>query len=62
MLHNETEIWKYINKTRRKKEWIENEISKERWKQHFRRLLDGVSYEKAIGERENEETEMVHRK
>lgn len=30
LLHNETEIWKYINMTRGKKEWIENEISKER--------------------------------
>lgn len=30
LLHNEAEIWKYINKTRGKKEWIENEISKER--------------------------------
>lgn len=37
----------------------ENEISKERLEQHFRRLLDSISYEEAIGEREDEETEMV---
>lgn len=41
-LRNEAELWKYINRKRKKYERKENSISKERWKEYFVKLLDGV--------------------
>lgn len=38
-MRNEKEVWKFINK-RRKRNWIRNKISKEVWKKHFMALLD----------------------
>lgn len=46
MEQNETEMWRYINKKRGRREWVENDISKERWKSHFRNLLEETSLEK----------------
>lgn len=40
-IKNESEVWKFINK-RRKKESIDNNISKERWAEFFRRTLQGA--------------------
>lgn len=40
-LKKETDIWKYINRTRNKRENTENKIKKEVWRQHFMDLLEG---------------------
>lgn len=37
-IKNEPEIWSFIYK-RRKKERTENDITKEKWKNHFEKLL-----------------------
>lgn len=42
MLRNEAEVWRFINKKRGKRVWVENEINKERWEKHFRNLLGGA--------------------
>lgn len=38
----EEEAWKYINKHRRKRERIDENIEPENWNQHFRKLLEGT--------------------
>lgn len=45
-LRNETEVWKFMNKRRVKKEWIENNIRREEWHTHFEDLLGRVEGEK----------------
>ncbi|KAG7203931.1 hypothetical protein KM043_017089 [Ampulex compressa] len=54
-IKTEKEVWKYIDKYRKKKEGIDESIQSERWRRHFMDLLDGTS-EKVILE-EKEETE-----
>lgn len=39
-IKNETEVWKFINKKRRKNNRIENNIGKEEWVKHFQNLLE----------------------
>lgn len=52
-MKREIEIWKYINKKRGKKAWIENKIGKDDWRKHFKDLLDGVEMdEEELRERE----------
>lgn len=41
-LKNEAEVWKFINKKRRKRQWMKNYIKKEKWIEHFKELLKGV--------------------
>lgn len=36
------EVWKFINKKRRKKVWEKANIRKEVWKKHFMESLDGT--------------------
>ena len=40
-LKKEADIWRYINRTRSKRENMENKIEKEVWRQHFMDLLEG---------------------
>lgn len=55
-LHNETEIWKFINKKRKKRIYFENNIEEEEWRSYFMSLLGGT--EKTIaGENENRRIE-----
>lgn len=49
-LKNCAEVWEYINRRRKRKEIIVNRITKEEWKDHFLKLLDGK--EKGKGEAE----------
>lgn len=56
-MKKEAEVWKYINKKRRKKKWKENNIKKEEWRNYFRRLLDGLEEVEISGEKEEEERE-----
>jgi len=55
-LKNEAEVWKVINKKRGRGNWIENEISKEAWTEHFRKLIGGVE-EVPEGEKERRKAE-----
>ncbi|KAG7198956.1 hypothetical protein KM043_015919 [Ampulex compressa] len=55
LIRTEKEVWKHINKYRKKKEGIDESILSERWRQHFLDLLDETS-EKVILE-ERKETE-----
>lgn len=40
-MRNKTEVWKYINKKRGTKTWVENNIGKKDRRKHFKELLDG---------------------
>lgn len=44
-LRNEKEIWRFINRRRKKKEWTENNIQGEEWRKHFMKLLGGTEKE-----------------
>jgi len=53
-IKNEAEVWKYINKKRGKREWIQNKIKKKDWENHFMELLEGSKREeKRIEEEEH---------
>lgn len=41
-LRKESNIWKYINKRRRRKEVKMNNIKSEDWRKHFQKLLEGI--------------------
>lgn len=41
---NEREIWKIVNKGKKKKKRIEEGIKEDDWKAHFMRLLRGVKH------------------
>lgn len=49
-LKNSNEVWEYINKKRKRKEDITNRITKEEWKYHFLKLLDGKEEEEKEGQ------------
>ena len=55
-IKNEVEVWKYLNKGRKKREARENKIKKEVWVEHFRTLLEG-SEEKSLGSKRELPTE-----
>jgi len=40
-IRTEQEAWKYINRFRKKREVVKEEISEEEWKQHFMDILEG---------------------
>ena len=40
----EQEAWKYINKYRRRREDIDEDISEEEWKNHFMKILEGTEH------------------
>lgn len=42
-LRSVAEVWKFINRKRRKKVWKEANIKKEVWKNHFMELLEGTA-------------------
>lgn len=49
-IKHETQVWKFINKHRKKRDLKGNSIGKEEWVEHFTLLLEG-SREKKIGEK-----------
>lgn len=55
MLRNETEMWKFINKKRSKRTWVDNNIGKKDWKNYFMKLLDGIEKED-VGKPKKEES------
>lgn len=56
-MRNEREVWKFINKKRRRKEEIPNKITKEEWRMHFIELLKGKEEERKKEQKENYEKE-----
>jgi len=61
-IKKEAEVWKYINKKRGRDGRIEGEIEPEKWRTHFKKLLDGVEPEERrkrqreyVGNNEEEE-------
>lgn len=40
-LRKEADIWKFINKRRKRKEFINNKIKPEEWMKYFKMMLDG---------------------
>lgn len=58
LLRNEAAVWKYINKKRGRKRWIENDISTERWEKHFGTLLEGRLVEETTEEDAREDMSM----
>lgn len=42
-LRSVAEVWKFINRKRRKKVWKEANIRKEVWQNHFMELLEGTA-------------------
>lgn len=41
-IKNEAEVWKYINKRRGRKESRDNKISREEWRNYFKKMLEGL--------------------
>lgn len=54
-LKNETEVWKFINRKRGKRQWIENNIKEESWRRHFMELLGGAETRTVEGRDQTEE-------
>lgn len=54
---NESEIWQFLKGSDKKKEKVDNEITKEQWKEHFRSLLEG-SNSKKVGQKRKKDEEM----
>jgi len=48
-IRTETEVWKYINKERKVRDKVSEEISMEGWRQHFMGVLEGTD-ERILGE------------
>ncbi|XP_043603168.1 uncharacterized protein LOC122576640 [Bombus pyrosoma] len=46
-IETEQEAWNYINKYRRRREGIDEEISEEEWKNHFMKILGGTEHKKS---------------
>lgn len=57
-LKNETDVWKFINGSRRKGTSVDNDISLDEWKEHFRKLLDGTTARKCGVGRDNDKEAM----
>jgi len=53
-IRRESEVWNYINKKRRRGQRMENGIEPERWRLHFKDLLEGVEPEVGKRIQENE--------
>lgn len=49
-IHRESEVWKFINRKRNKREWKENNIEDEVWRKHFMELLGGEDIEETLGQ------------
>ncbi|KYM96256.1 hypothetical protein ALC62_13072 [Cyphomyrmex costatus] len=47
-IRREAEVWRYINRKRERKVWIENNIGKEDWCDYFMELLEGSKEEVKI--------------
>ncbi|XP_043583227.1 golgin subfamily A member 6-like protein 22 [Bombus pyrosoma] len=56
-IRTEQEVWKYINKYRRRREEIDEEISEEEWRNHFMEMLEGKEHkeDRKAGEQGEEE-------
>ena len=54
-IKNESEVWKFFNKTRRIRKTTENTIKKEEWNNHFIKLLEGTEERKVGASRNKQE-------
>ena len=52
-ISNESDVWKFLNRTRKKREKIEGNVEKEEWKNHFVTLLEGSQDSKLGKSREH---------
>lgn len=55
-VRREGEVWEIVNRGRKKRKGINEEIEEEEWKEHFMRLLGGVENRVVEGEGEGEST------
>lgn len=55
-MKKEAEVWKFINKKRRKREWNENNIAKKKWRRYFKNLLKGREEEETLNEEGSKKT------
>ena len=51
----EQDVWKFLNKTRKKREKTENKIQEDEWIKHFKTLLEGSDIKQLGEKREKEE-------
>lgn len=58
-LRNKNEIWKFINRKRKKREWRENNIKKDEWRRYFMELLEGREITSRINTEKTEEIEEI---
>lgn len=56
-IRTEQEAWKYINRFRKRREGIDEEISMDKWKQHFMEILEGEEKRIEMEEEKEEEEE-----
>lgn len=60
-LKGENDVWKFINKYRKRREKITNNITEEEWRKYFMGLLEGSEI-KILGEKRMTETVMKEEK
>jgi hypothetical protein len=53
-IRTEREVWKYINRERKKKESVSEEITIQEWEEYFMKLLEGRKEEGEAGTNEGE--------
>lgn len=58
-IQNPSQIWKYINKKRNKREWKENNIKKGEWRRYFMNLLEGEDQVGEQGQASKEQAQVV---
>lgn len=56
-IKKEQEVWKYINKYRKRREQIEDEIEMEEWRSHFKIRFGGKECREILSDTEDEEEE-----
>ncbi|XP_070517906.1 golgin subfamily A member 6-like protein 25 [Cardiocondyla obscurior] len=64
MIRTEEEVWKTVNKGRKKRKKIEEKIKIEEWDEYFREMLGGVEWKvggEMGGEKEEDEKEDIDR-
>lgn len=56
-IKTEQEAWKYINKFRKRRERLDEDISKEEWRRHFMEIMEGEEKKIEMEEEVKEEAE-----
>lgn len=61
-LKNEADIWKFINKKRKKKGSVENNVTAEGWRSYFMKLLEGEDKNEEIRNQTEDNLEYIEDK